>query len=180
VDATLAPSVLEVAALGGDSALLDEYLAAMPRMKSPEQYYNVGFGLTEFRGPQLVDRVLQLAVSPQVRNQDAPHLIAGMLANPEDQNAAWSWIKAHWAEVEKKITMSSGGEIVAATRHFCDPTMRDDVQQFFTQHKVPSAERALKQAAEGVNACISYRSHQQGNLAAWLGQHSGAAVAGTK
>lgn len=180
VDATLAPSVLRVAALGGDSALLDEYLAGLQRMKSPEQYYNVGFALTEFRGQPLVERVLQLAVSPQVRNQDAPHLISGVLANPEDQNAAWSWVKAHWADVEKKTTMSTGGEIVAATRNFCDATMRDDVQQFFTQHKVPSAERALKQAAEGVNACISYRSHQQGNLAAWLGQHGGGAVVGNK
>jgi aminopeptidase N/puromycin-sensitive aminopeptidase len=149
-------------------------------MKSPEQYYNVGFALTDFRGQKSVERVLQLAVSPQVRNQDAPHLIAGVLGNPENQNAAWSWIKAHWADVEKKITMSSGGEIVAATRSFCDTAMRDDVQQFFTEHKVPSAERTLKQAAEVVNACISYRSHQQGNLAAWLGQHGGGAVVGNK
>jgi aminopeptidase N len=169
VDPTLAASVLNVAAVGGDTALLEEYLAAMPRMKSPEQYYNMGRALAEFRGEPLVDRVLQLAVSDQVRSQDAPHMIARELENAKNQNASWAWVKAHWPEVEKKTTMSSGAEIVAATRTFCDPGQRDDVQQFFTQHKVPSAERALKQAGERVNACINYRNQQQGNLAAWLG-----------
>jgi len=178
VDATLAPSVLGAAARGGDAALLDEYLAGMQRMKSPEQYYNIGQALSEFRGPSLVERVLQLAVSAEVRNQDAPHLIAAVLANASSRDFAWQWIKGHWPEVEKKITMSSGGDIVGATRSFCDGEHRDEVQKFFSEHKVAASERALKQVAEGINSCISYRERQQGNLATWLGQHPGTAVAG--
>jgi len=178
VDATLAPSILGAAARGGDAALLDEYLTGMQRMKSPEQYYNVGQSLPEFRGQQLVERVLQLAVSAEIRNQDAPHLIAAVLSNPHNRDIAWQWIKSHWAEVESKITMSSGGDIVGSTQSFCDARHRDEVQQFFAEHKVPSAERLLKQSSEHINSCISLREHQQGNLAAWLGKQSGAAVAG--
>lgn len=178
IDPTLAGAVLNVAAAGGDAALLDEYLAAMPRMRSPEQYYHLGDALSSFSGQPLVERVLQLAVSPQVRNQDAPRLIAEELQYRKNQNAAWAWIKANWPEVEKKITMSSGAEIVAVTRTFCDAGNRDDVQQFFTEHKVPSSERTLKQVAERVNACINYRNQQQGNLAAWLEQHGTGAVSG--
>src|SRR5215510_2856174 len=168
VDPTLARSILEVAARAGDAALLDEYLIGMRRMTSPEQYYNVGEALPEFRGPQLIERVLELAVSPEVRTQDAPQLIVGILGNPANHNSAWQWIKSHWPEVEKKFTMSSGAEIVAATRNFCDAGRRDEVQQFFSEHKVPSAERLLKLTTERINACISYRERQQGNLAAWL------------
>ena len=93
---------------------------------------------------------------------------------------AWPWIKAHWPDVEKKITMSSGGEIIAATRSSCDAATRDDVQQFFTEHQVPSAERTLRQAVERINSCISYRDRQQGNLAAWLDQHPGSGTAGNR
>src|SRR5215510_9210316 len=178
VDATLAPSVLVAAARGGETALLDEYLAGMKRMKSPEQYYNVGQALPEFRGQPLVERVLQLAVSADIRNQDAPHLIAGVLANPDNRDFAWEWIKSHWSDVEKKITMSSGGDIVGSTQSFCDAGHRDEVQHFFAEHKVPSAERLLKQSSERINSCISLREHQQNNLAAWLGKQQGAAVAG--
>src|SRR5262245_65922212 len=107
-------------------------------------------------------------MSPAVRPQADPQLIAGILGNPANQNSAWQWIKSHWPEVEKKFTMSSGAEIVAATRNFCDAGRRDEVQQFFSEHKVPSAERLLKPTTERINACISYRERQQGNLAEWL------------
>ncbi|HEY6252827.1 MAG TPA: M1 family metallopeptidase [Candidatus Angelobacter sp.] len=169
VDPTLAGSILEVAASAGDSALLDEYLNSMRHLTAPEQYYNVGQALAEFRGAPQVERVLQLAVSPESRNQDAPHLISGVLGNPVNQVPAWQWIKSHWPEVEKKITMSSGGEIIFASSSFCDAEHRDDVQHFFTEHKVPSAERVLKQTVERINSCIRYRDHQQGDLATWLG-----------
>ncbi|HEY6349875.1 MAG TPA: M1 family metallopeptidase [Candidatus Angelobacter sp.] len=169
VDPTLAGSILRVAASAGDNVLLDEYLNSMRHMTAPEQYYNVGQSLSEFHGAQLVERVLQLAVSEESRNQDAPHLISEVLSNPANQVAAWQWIKSHWTEVEKKITMSSGGEIIHASSSFCDAAHRDDVQHFFTEHKVSSAERGLKQATERINSCIHYRDHQQADLATWLG-----------
>ena len=178
VDPTLAGGILNVAARNGDIALLNEYLEGMRHMTAPEQYYNVGQALAEFRGQEAAERVLQLSVSPDVRNQDAPHLIAAVMRNPANQEFAWQWTKTHWDDVQKKITMSSGGDIVFSTASFCDAGKRDDVAHFFSDHKVPSAERALKQVSEQINACISYRERQTNNLSAWLGQHAGAAVAG--
>ena len=180
VDPNMARTVVRVAAQHGDAALFDEYLAAWKDMKSPEQFYNIGNALSEFRDPQLAQRLLEIAVSPEARNQDAAHAISLVLENPADQAAAWEWVKAHWQEVENKTTMSSGEEIVAATRKFCDAASRDDVRKFFTEHKVASAERGLRRSVEEIDACINYRSRQQGNLAAWLEQHADGTVAGTR
>ncbi|HZD94652.1 MAG TPA: M1 family aminopeptidase, partial [Candidatus Sulfotelmatobacter sp.] len=143
VDASIAKQVLGVAARYGDEALFEKYASAMQRMQSPEQYYNVASALTEFRGPKIVERVLEMGVSDVVRNQDAAYLIAGELSDPDNQKVAWEWIKAHWPAVEKKTTMSSGPAIVGSTRSFCSTEMRDDAQSFFSEHKVPAAERAL-------------------------------------
>src|SRR5262249_21278701 len=145
----------------------------MRQMHSPEQYYNVGAALAEFRDPKTVERVLALSVSEEVRNQDAPHLIAGVLSNAADQKVAWEWVKAHWPAVEKKTTMSSGPEIVSATRHFCSTEMRDDVQRFFGEHKVSSAERALKQSFEDISTCAKTRTRLQTELAGRMQHHSG-------
>jgi aminopeptidase N len=180
VDPNMAQAVVKVAAQYGDAVLFDEYLAAWKGMKSPEQFYNVGNALAEFRSPQLAERLLEIAVSPDVRNQDAAHVISLVLENPAAQAAAWKWVKAHWQEVEKKTTMSSGEEIVAATRKFCDAANRDDVQKFFGEHKVASAERGLRRSVEEIDACINYRARQQSNLAGWLEQRSNGAVAGTR
>ena len=59
---------------------------------------------------------------------------------------------------------------MGATRHFCDAESRDDVQRFFTEHKVVSAERALGQSVERINLCIAYKNRQQKNFSAWLGK----------
>jgi hypothetical protein len=76
--------------------------------------------------------------------------------------------------------MSSGGAIVNATSRFCDAGMRDDVKQFFTDHKVPSTDRTLKLAMERMNSCISFRERQKANLAAWLNQHGAGGSTGNR
>jgi aminopeptidase N len=180
VDPSLAGVVLAVAARHGDAALFQQYLAARAKMTSPEQFYNVTGALSEFRDPQLMQRWLEMIVSADTRNQDAAGLIAAEIGTEGNESEAWKWVKAHWPEVESKITMSSGAQIIGSTRVFCDAGPRDDVQQFFTEHKVPSSERTLKQTVERINSCISYRDRQHENFAAWLQQHPAGDAAGNR
>lgn len=179
VDPGLARIALVQAAHWGDAALFDRYLAAMRKAGSPEQFYVLATAMSGFRDPQLVQRWLQISVSDTTRNQDAAFQIAAVLGRYELREIAWPWVKEHWPEIEKKTTMSSGASIVSATGTFCDAESRDDVQQFFQEHKVPSSERVLRQVAENVNSCIYFRDHQQKNLTSWLGQHTSSTAAGT-
>ncbi|HEY1939140.1 MAG TPA: M1 family metallopeptidase [Candidatus Angelobacter sp.] len=172
VDSTLARSVLQVAARAGSAALLNDYLKALPQMNTPEEVGDLQQSLAEFRGPELVGQVLSFDVSSEVRDQDAPSLIAAVLANPANQDFAWQWIKTHWEDVERKITGSSGVQIVYGAGRFCDAGHRDEVQEFFTQHKLLSSERVLKQMIERINSCIKYRDRQQDKLALWLYEHN--------
>lgn len=178
VDASMAPAVLSVAARFGDETLFDQYVAAMRQMHEPEQYYNVAGTLTQFRGEKMVDRILEMAVSDEIRNQDAAGMISRVVAVPDNHKIAWEWVKAHWPAVEKKITMSSGGAIVNATRSFCSAEMRDDVQSFFAEHKVPSAERAVKQSKEDIDRCIKRLPRLQMQLTTWLQGHPEPSKAG--
>jgi aminopeptidase N/puromycin-sensitive aminopeptidase len=176
VDASMAKQVLNVAARYGSETLFEQYVTAMRHMNSPEQYYNVGGALAEFRDPKIVERVLELGVSDEVRNQDSAQLISAVLSNVDNQKIAWNWVKTNWPAVEKKNTMSSGPEIVSATRKFCSAEMHDDVQSFFSEHKVPAAERALKQSGEDINSCIKRRPRLLAELAEWLQQHPGRGI----
>ena len=177
VDASMASDVLTVAASHGNEALFDQYVSAMRQARSPEQYYNLARALAEFRDPKIVERLLAMSVSDEVRSQDAAGLIGAVLSNTDNQKVAWEWVKAHWPEVEKKTTMSSGPRIVNAAAKFCSTEMHDDVQSFFTEHKVPSAERTLKQTLEDIDACTRRRPKLQAELAEWLQQHPGTSSA---
>jgi aminopeptidase N/puromycin-sensitive aminopeptidase len=181
VDPTMAANVLRVAASSNDAELFKGYLTAMSDPAStPEVVANVAEALAHFTDAQLLGSWLEMVISPDTRSQDAASYLGAVLDNPANQRMAWMWVKDHWPQVAAKNTMSSGGRIVNATQHFCDAAMRDDVQNFFAQHRVPSSERTLKQSIEHINSCISFRAHQQPNLTAWLAQHPGTSTSGNR
>lgn len=172
VDPTLVDTIVSLAAVNGDRALYDQFLGRVKTAKSPEEYYRYTYALTSFSDPALLERTLNYALSPEVRNQDVTGLIGSVLGNPAGRDLAWTFLKTHWAELQNKLSTWGGSGIVGSTSSFCDARSRDDVRQFFTQHKVEAAERALQQAIEHVNYCIDLRSQQESNLASWLKQRS--------
>ena len=172
VDPTLLATITPLAAIHGDQALYEEYLAAMKAAKSPEEYYRYFYGLAAFRRPELVERNLRYALSPEVRNQDATGFLGSILGStdPRKRKQAWSFIKANWPQLENRLASYTRGDIFGATAAMCDASDRDDVQAFFAQHPIPSAERTMRQSLERMNNCIDMREQQGSRLALWLKQ----------
>jgi len=175
VDPSMADTVFRLAALTGDAAFYDDIVAAMPKAKSPEEFYRLGGSLTGFTDPKLIDRTLQASLTPVVRTQDAPFIIAAELRNPAGRQLAWDFVRAHWAEIDKMMIGFSAGTVVGATGAFCDATQRDQVKSFFAEHSVPSAERTLKQSLERMNYCADMKAQQSSQIASWLERHGASA-----
>ncbi len=167
----LATAALNVAAANGNADLYEKIQERMKSAKSPEQFYNRQRALARFSDPMLIDRTLQYAISPDVRSQDTGLLLGRVMVNPAASKQAWDFIQSHWPEVEKRGGPTVGVDIVQFSRAFCDAGLRDQVKDFFTAHKVPSAERKLKQSLEVINYCVDLKTQQSDQLAAWLGQH---------
>ncbi|HLK31527.1 MAG TPA: M1 family metallopeptidase [Terriglobales bacterium] len=177
VDPTLIYPALAIAARNGDAALYEAVQKRAQAATSPEESFRYLQTLAQFRAPDLVERTLNYAVSSQVRSQDAPFLLGTLLGNKDTQDQAWDWIRQHWPQVEAKITNFSTGSIVNAAAGFCDATHKQQVQDFFAQHPIPSAQRTLQQSLEFIGNCIDLKSQQEPNLATWLHQQAGASEA---
>ena len=91
-----------------------------------------------------------------------------MLQGRETRDLAWQYIQQNWEKVQAQLTTSMGGYLVGATGSFCSAEARDQVQSFFTEHKVPATERALRRAKDQINDCIELRSAQGPNLEKWV------------
>jgi aminopeptidase N len=146
-------------------------MTALKNTKAPEEYYTYFFTLPQFTDSKLLQRTLDFSISPDVRSQDALQLVTGALRNPAGEKQTWDFIRQHWPELEKAGGPFASAEVVYATSVFCDPTMRDQVTDFFSAHKVPAAERTYKQSIERINNCVDLKSQQEPQLASWLGQH---------
>jgi aminopeptidase N len=171
VDPSLRGTAIALAAFSGDAALYEQFKTRVGQVKNPEEYYRYFFALTRFRDPVLVNRTLEMAITPEIRSQDAVGFLGSMLANtdPDVRHAAWSFVKAHWSAIDEKLTMGSGGGLVQASGSaVCDVATRDDIVAFFRDHPVISSERALRQTVERIDNCIVLRQRQEANLAAWI------------
>jgi len=168
VDHEIASIALRIAALNGDQALYDRITADLKAAKTPEAYFTDISALRHFSDPKLVEKTLEFAISPQMRSQDAPYLISGVMRDPATEKQAWIFVQAHWGSIENLGGAFAGGIIVQGTGSFCDPVMRDEVQAFFTSHPAPAAERSLKQSIEQINYCVDMKTQQGPQLASWL------------
>jgi aminopeptidase N len=111
---------------------------------------------------------LDLAASGKVRNQDAAIQFALALNGQETQDATWKYIQAHWDTVHAQLTTWMGATLVESAGGFCTQEAANDVESFFSTHKVAASDRALKQALERINGCVELRSLQEPKLEQWL------------
>jgi len=174
VEPSLAGAAFKVVATHGDAELQHKMVDKMLAAKTPEQAAYYRSALVRFRNPELLRRVLELSMTPKVRSQDTPRLISGVMENPAGREVAWDFMKANWPAIEEKLGYAVS-RVITGISHICDPGLRDDVNRFFSQQRVPSAERKLKLSIESANYCIDLRNQQQPRLAAWLKEHSTAA-----
>jgi hypothetical protein len=165
--------------VNGDASLYDRYMAQLPKYtNNPELYYRFATALAAFREPSLVNRTLEYALSPAVRSQDTPLVLGSMMGQrsprtstdaTDIQVVTWNFVKGHWDELTKKLGMFQGiPAIVFSTGAFCSRDLQSDVQQFFQQHPVPAAQRALQQSMERIQNCVAVKERQSAPLSAWL------------
>jgi aminopeptidase N/puromycin-sensitive aminopeptidase len=103
-----------------------------------------------------------------VRSQDAIIQFDTAIAFDATRPLAWKYVKSHWDIIRTLLTPELVSYLVEATGYFCSAESRDDVKAFFSEHKVPSADQALKHSIERIDGCIELRKLQEPNLKQWI------------
>ena len=174
IPSTLAPSVLQVAAIGGDAALYERYLAQLRKTGAqPEQFYRYFTALSWFSDPSLVKRTLEFAMSSEVRSQDASTLIGTLLVHEWSRDLAWEFTKTQWPTLLKTLNIFQAvPDLVGAFGGFCSVARANDVKDFLARNSVPAVARAAQQAIERIDNCIALDMRQSKPFAAWLSRQS--------
>jgi aminopeptidase N len=168
VSGTLAPTILQVAAAGGDASLYGLYMGRLAQLgANPEEYYRFFGSLAFFPDQALGDRTLAFALSPDVRSQDTAALLGGLLGGKRD--STWAFIKTNWAALTHKLDGFQGlPRIVGSLGNACTAQAAGDVQAFFAEYPVPRARRALSRALERIESCAAIATRQSPALSTWL------------
>jgi aminopeptidase N len=167
---SLAPTVLQIAAVSGDRALYDQYVAQLGKLAAqPEEYYRFFNALSWFRDPALVKATLDLVLSPAVRTQDTGTLLGSLIERPWSRAATWAFVSAQWKTLVDRLGVFQGiPTVVGGLGAMCSTQAAAEIRAFFATNRVAAAERGLQQAIERVENCAALDARQSPPLAAWL------------
>ncbi len=166
---SLATTILHLAAINGDAALYDRYVAGMKGPGSRADQIRFRDSLAYFADPILRKRTLDFVTSSGVRAQDAPDIISALMARPWAIQSTWEHVKSNWPTLEKSLGVFQGlPSVIGSTQNFCDDASRSDVDRFLSQHVIPGTERTAQQALETIDRCIATKKQQSKNVAEFL------------
>jgi puromycin-sensitive aminopeptidase len=166
VDASVAAAAVEVTAFAGGEDAFEAFRARMHDAPTPQEQDRYRGALARFRDPALMERLLALTVSDEVRPQDAPFLLSRAEANRDLGAIAWRYVRDHWEELLPRFAASNVLHLAVGARTLTDPELVAEVQAFFAEHDIPQNHRSLVQAMERQRVMAAMRERSSGELAA--------------
>jgi puromycin-sensitive aminopeptidase len=169
VDPPLAAAAIAIVAAIGGAADLETFLAKARDASNPQEQLRYLYALAEFADPQQFERVLDFSISPDVRTQNAPYLLARCIANRDNGEGAWQFVRKHWAHANEAFPNSSIVRMVDPVKLLCRPEQQADVAAFFREHDIPQAAKTLEQILERQIVNVALREREGPVLAKTFG-----------
>ena len=153
VDRNLIPALAAIVSHTGGGSDYENFVRRFKSAATPQEETRYLFALANFRREELVDRTLQLTINGEVRTQNAPYLMRGLLLNQDARDKAWVFLKAHWDEMLLQYPDNSIPRMCEGIIGLATAELAGDVEKFFTQHPVKQGAKQMEQHLERL--CIA-------------------------
>ncbi len=156
-----------VAAIGTDNDY-DDYVQRFRNAETPQLRLRYMFSLAEFPNEEQIRRTIDLALSGDVKTQDAPFLLNRCIANRQNGEMAWESVRRQWPELLERFPDNTIVRMVGSITTLTTPHLVADVQGFFSEHPIPQAAKTLEQLLERQRVNANLRARAAEPLAAAL------------
>jgi puromycin-sensitive aminopeptidase len=148
VDAELAAASTAIVASTGDTADYERMLAHYRNGDTPQVQLRHLYLLAEFDDAELMARTCALAMSDEVKTQNAPFLLRACIGNRRHGPQAWEFVRRNWNEITEKFPRNTIVRMIETVKTLDRPTDVADVQAFFAEHPIEQAAKTLEQTLE--------------------------------
>ncbi len=163
--AELVAAATNVVAATGDASDYERFLDAFRHAPTPQEQLRNLYALAEFPSSELVQRTCELAMSAEVRTQNAPFLLNRCIGNREYGEQAWAFVRQHWDEANERFPDSAIIYMVDSVKLLTGESVSADVQAFFAEHTIPQSVKTLEQVLERQRVNADLRSREGDRLA---------------
>jgi aminopeptidase N len=154
VDRNIIPALVAIVAHTGTISDYENFYRRFKDAATPQEETRFLFALANFRAPELIDRTLDLTINGEVRTQNAPYLLRGILLNRKARAKAWSFMKAHWEEMLRQYPDNSIPRMCEGIVGLVTPELEKDVREFFATHPVKQGSKQLEQHLERLQVAV--------------------------
>ncbi|XP_063599829.1 puromycin-sensitive aminopeptidase-like [Penaeus indicus] len=158
-----------------DEKTFDQMLKLYREADLHEEKDRISRSLGATRDPNLIQRVLQFAISDEVRNQDTVFVIISVAMTAPGRSAAWAFFKKHHEDL---VDRYEGGYLVTRlikyiTENFATEEMASEVEAFFQERLIPGTERTVQQSLETIRLNAAWLQRDQDAIKKYLTELEG-------
>jgi puromycin-sensitive aminopeptidase len=164
VERNLVPALVSIVAHTGNAADYEKFYNKYKSAKTPQEETRYLFALGAFRQPELIDRTLKMTVSGEVRTQNSPYLMRGILFNKDARDNAWAFMKSQWEEMLRQYPDNSIPRMCEGIIGLVSAELETDVKQFFAQHPVKQGAKQIEQHLERLRIAVASQARWKGLL----------------
>jgi puromycin-sensitive aminopeptidase len=162
VDANLVPALVSVIAHTGNAADYENFYNKFKTAKTPQEETRYLFSLASFRQPDLIERTLQMTLSGEVRTQNSPYLMRGVLLNRDARQRAWLFLTTHWDEMIRQYPDNAIPRMCEGISGLVDRKLEADIKQFFAAHPVKQGAKQIEQHLERLQIAVACQERWRG------------------
>lgn len=149
-----------------DEKVYEEMLNLYRTTDLHEEKDRISRALGSINDVQLLQKVIQFAMSDEVRAQDAVFVIASVAVNPTGRDTAWAFFKENWKIL---LNQYSGGFLLTRlvkhlTENFASEEKAVEIESFFKAHEFPGAERTVQQSIETIRLNAAWLNRDIGEI----------------
>lgn len=157
VDRNMVPALIAIVAHTGSAADYEKFYAKFKNAQTPQEEQRYLFALANFSQPALIDRTLQLTVNGEVRTQNSPYLMRGILLNRDARDKAWTFMKEQWDEMLRQYPDNAIPRMCEGIIGLATTDLESDVRRFFADHPVKQGTKQIAQHLERLHIAVLCR-----------------------
>ena len=169
VDPELAAAAIGVIAERGGPHEFAMFRERTKAAENPQEELRYLYALARFHDPESFATALELALTTEVRTQNAPFLLARALMNRTLGATAWDFVRRNWDDINDRFPSSTIVRMLDGVKVLVAPEVANDVLAFFAEHDVPQGARTLAQQLERLRVNVALREREAAALAVALG-----------
>lgn len=155
VDRNLIPALVAIVAYTGTVNDYEKFYGKFKTAQTPQEETRYLFALASFPGADLIERTLTLTLSGEVRTQNSPYLMRGILLNKPARDRAWAFMKARWSDMLRQYPDNSIPRMCEGIVGLVDPGLEKQAREFFALHPVKQGARQIDQHLERLRVAVA-------------------------